>query len=159
MKAGDHIYIYLKHESGFTFTHHGIYIGNKEVIHYWNNKVRKSTKNKFGCGKNIYIKKHKKCYSSPRVVKRAQRRLGETKYNLIFNNCEHFARWCKTGNHVSKQIDNAHIEVANYLYNKTQQDWENAQKEAFKTVNHIKSKVPNINPHKIQHEIQKIGLW
>ena len=27
------------------------------------------------------------------------------KYNLVFNNCEHFAIWCKTGVHESKQVD------------------------------------------------------
>jgi len=27
------------------------------------------------------------------------------KYNLVFNNCEHFAIWCKTGIHESKQVD------------------------------------------------------
>ena len=26
-------------------------------------------------------------------------------YNLLFNNCEHFAIWCKTGVHESKQVD------------------------------------------------------
>ena len=28
------------------------------------------------------------------------------KYNLVFNNCEHFAIWCKTGIHESKQVEN-----------------------------------------------------
>jgi hypothetical protein len=32
-------------------------------------------------------------------------RLGEQRYNLIFNNCEHFAIWCKTGRHRSAQVD------------------------------------------------------
>ena len=27
------------------------------------------------------------------------------RYNLIFNNCEHFAIWCKTGVHESSQVD------------------------------------------------------
>lgn len=27
------------------------------------------------------------------------------KYNLVFNNCEHFAVWCKTGVHESRQVD------------------------------------------------------
>lgn len=25
-------------------------------------------------------------------------------YNLVTNNCEHFAKWCKTGKHKSKQV-------------------------------------------------------
>jgi hypothetical protein len=38
------------------------------------------------------------------VINRAMSRLGEQKYNLLFNNCEHFATWCKTGVSDSKQI-------------------------------------------------------
>ena len=44
-------------------------------------------------------------YSSEETVKRAESKLGETKYNLAFNNCEHFAIWCKTGVHESKQVE------------------------------------------------------
>jgi hypothetical protein len=33
-------------------------------------------------------------------------RLGEQNYNLLFNNCEHFAHWCKTGRHRSSQVEN-----------------------------------------------------
>jgi hypothetical protein len=32
-------------------------------------------------------------------------RLGEQRYNLVFNNCEHFAIWCKTGRHRSTQVE------------------------------------------------------
>jgi hypothetical protein len=32
-------------------------------------------------------------------------RLGEQNYNLLFNNCEHFAHWCKTGRHRSAQVE------------------------------------------------------
>jgi Lecithin retinol acyltransferase len=31
-------------------------------------------------------------------------RLGEGNYHLIFNNCQHFARWCATGDHESEQL-------------------------------------------------------
>lgn len=31
-------------------------------------------------------------------------RFGEGNYNLIFNNCQHFARWCATGDHESEQV-------------------------------------------------------
>jgi hypothetical protein len=33
-------------------------------------------------------------------------RIGEQNYNLLFNNCEHFAHWCKTGRHRSNQVEN-----------------------------------------------------
>lgn len=44
-------------------------------------------------------------YSPEETIQRARRRLGERKYNLAFNNCEHFAIWCKTGVHESHQVE------------------------------------------------------
>jgi len=39
-------------------------------------------------------------------VERAKSRLGERAYNLLLNNCEHFAIWCKTGKSESTQVQN-----------------------------------------------------
>lgn len=39
------------------------------------------------------------------VVVRAERRLGEGGFDFLFNNCEHFATWCKTGRSASGQIE------------------------------------------------------
>lgn len=44
-------------------------------------------------------------YSPEETVARARSRLGEKKYNLLLNNCEHFALWCKTGVSKSSQVD------------------------------------------------------
>lgn len=44
-------------------------------------------------------------YSPEETVARARSRLGEEKYNLAANNCEHFAIWCKTGVHESHQVN------------------------------------------------------
>lgn len=43
-------------------------------------------------------------YTPEETVARARSRLGETSYNLLTNNCEHFAIWCKTGVSESMQI-------------------------------------------------------
>ncbi|MBO4698371.1 lecithin retinol acyltransferase family protein [bacterium] len=45
-------------------------------------------------------------YSPEETVKNAESRLGERKYNLATNNCEHFAIWCKTGVSESTQVEN-----------------------------------------------------
>lgn len=37
------------------------------------------------------------------VIARAEKKLGENKYNLMLNNCEHFAVWCKTDVYDSHQ--------------------------------------------------------
>lgn len=44
-------------------------------------------------------------FSPEETVARAESKLGCKKYNLFFNNCEHFAIWCKTGLHISEQIN------------------------------------------------------
>lgn len=46
-----------------------------------------------------------KLYPAHEVAERAKSRLGEARYDVISNNCEHFAIWCKTGISQSKQID------------------------------------------------------
>ena len=43
-------------------------------------------------------------YSPKETLKRAYSRIGETRYSVITNNCEHFAMWCKTGIAESTQV-------------------------------------------------------
>lgn len=45
-------------------------------------------------------------YTPEETVARARSRLGETSYNILTNNCEHFAIWCKTGVSESLQVNN-----------------------------------------------------
>ncbi len=44
-----------------------------------------------------------KLYSAEETINRARSKIGEKKYNSVFNNCEHFAMWCKTGESESNQ--------------------------------------------------------
>ena len=53
--------------------------------------------------KSIFRKKYS-VFSAEETIRRAKERLGEEKYNLVTNNCEHFAMWCKTGESVSGQV-------------------------------------------------------
>ena len=46
--------------------------------------------------RNMRISNYKEI-SAEETVRRAESKLGETGYSLLFNNCEHFAMWCKTG--------------------------------------------------------------
>ena len=39
------------------------------------------------------------------VIDRAEARIGEKAYNLVFRNCEHFSSWCKTGISNSEQVN------------------------------------------------------
>jgi hypothetical protein len=38
------------------------------------------------------------------AVQRAASRIGERRYSLTLNNCEHFANWCATGVAISHQV-------------------------------------------------------
>ena len=108
------------------YQHYGIYAGKGRVIHYAaengdfgiNIGVRETSLNDFAlngkcrvvyiAGNNIWAKK----YSRKETVQRARSRLGEKHYNLVFNNCEHFAFWCKTGLSKSAQVEKAFCAIA-----------------------------------------------
>ena len=49
-------------------------------------------------------------YSGAETVARARAELGKEGYNIVCNNCEHFAVWCKTGLKESSQVNRA-IEI------------------------------------------------
>lgn len=44
-------------------------------------------------------------FSAEAVLARAEARIGEQAFNIMFHNCEHFATWCKTGIHNSEQVN------------------------------------------------------
>ena len=79
------------------YTHHGLYLGLGLVIHYDFNRICIVTLEQFAKGMPIFIVQSKITYSREEVMVRAVSRLGEEKYNLITNNCEHFVRWCRSG--------------------------------------------------------------
>jgi hypothetical protein len=110
MARGDQIYVHreLLNLQG-AYEHHGIDCGDGSVIHYRKPSeiVQKTSLETFARGGTIYIRDYTRTgyyFISDVVVQRAESRLGEQKYNLIFNNCEHFATWCKTGLSISQQI-------------------------------------------------------
>ena len=53
----------------------------------------------------LFKKINYKLYSPAETLRRAKSRLGESSYNLVFNNCEHFVVWCKTGVSESHQVN------------------------------------------------------
>jgi len=106
MGKGDHIKV-----NRIGYTHHGIDTGDGNVIHYTgevasksNALVQKDRIDTFADGGKIKVIEYDKCLPVSEVIRRATSRLYEKSYSLIFNNCEHFARWCKTGEHKSEQV-------------------------------------------------------
>lgn len=60
--------------------------------------------NDVGFEYQLHLKEEYKVYSPKETVERALSKIGEDKYNLLLNNCEHFAIWCKTGVSESYQV-------------------------------------------------------
>ena len=103
MAAADHLSVPRQHG---LFLHHGIDLGDGSVAHYLEGReILRSPLDEFKRGLDISIVDHD--YPSPIGVtlRRAMSRIGEQRYNLLFNNCEHFASWCKTGRHQSGQVE------------------------------------------------------
>ncbi len=109
MAFGDQVYAYreLLNVQG-VYEHHGIDCGDGTVIHYRkpSETIERTSLETFTRGSQLYKRDYLEgfCFIPDVVVNRAMSRLGEQKYNLLFNNCEHFATWCKTGISDSKQI-------------------------------------------------------
>ncbi|MEA5510621.1 lecithin retinol acyltransferase family protein [Crocosphaera sp. UHCC 0190] len=110
MAKGDHIYIQC-----LGYDHHGIDCGDGTVIHYSGSikggtkKIVRDSKSKFANGKSIKVKTYENKYSLDLIVQRAEFRLKNSYkegYNLIFNNCEHFAYDCTQGKPDSPQVIN-----------------------------------------------------
>lgn len=50
-------------------------------------------------------------YSNKETLERAKSKIGESSYNLLFNNCESFCTWCKTNVRRSEQVEDAFREA------------------------------------------------
>ncbi|BAZ46143.1 NC domain protein [Chondrocystis sp. NIES-4102] len=111
MAKGDCIYVYrnLLQLDGL-YKHYGIDCGDGTVIHYRkpSETIERTSLDIFSLGNPIYVAEYGEGFGfiPDVVVERAKNRLGEKQYNLLFNNCEHFTSWCKTGISDSKQVRN-----------------------------------------------------
>ena len=88
--------------------HDGIYLGNGSVIHLTGPpgaRVRIDTLAVFAAGRPVSVRPYGGNHDPDAIIARALSRLGDGGYHLIFNNCQHFARWCATGDHISEQVD------------------------------------------------------
>ena len=103
MSAADHLQVPRQHG---LFNHHGIDLGDGTVAHYLEGReILRSPLEDFSQGQPIRVVDHPGASAPGLTLRRAMSRIGEQNYNLLINNCEHFATWCKTGRHRSGQID------------------------------------------------------
>lgn len=113
LRIGDHLKV-----SRGVYTHHMLYMGNGMVIHYsgWANgpfdnenaKVEIARLHDVCRGQALVRVDHaqRKFYGQA-AVDRAKKRLHETQYDLLTNNCEHFVNWAILGEHKSEQVTRA----------------------------------------------------
>jgi hypothetical protein len=94
--------------------HFGVFFGYDQVIHFTsmnsdismkNNRIMKTRIGHFLKGNPYMFKVESEKlveyfgepYSPKETIDRAKSQLGKGEYDLIVNNCEHFAFWCKFG--------------------------------------------------------------
>ncbi len=131
LTPGDHIRV----NRGW-YCHHGIYVGNDEVIHYCAEDgdgvhtpeevcVRRTSLGQFCAGEfaEVYESRDKRKRRKPaEVVKYAESRLGTRGYDILNNNCEHFANECVFGEHKSEHIDSVRAQVRELLKQQEQKN-------------------------------------
>ncbi|HEV3104092.1 MAG TPA: lecithin retinol acyltransferase family protein [Trinickia sp.] len=94
------------------YSHHGIYVGDGKVVHYsgfcttlHRGPVEEVSLERFATGHMVAVidEPHAR-YAGRQAVQRARSRLGENRYRLLTNNCEHFCTWCIDGVGRSEQV-------------------------------------------------------
>jgi len=94
------------------YFHTGIYVGDGRTIHYagWfrgtGGLVEEVTLEEFTKGRTYCVGRIPPDRSAGEdIVRRARSRLGERRYHLLRNNCEHFCNWCQLGESRSEQVE------------------------------------------------------
>ena len=107
--------------NGGLYEHYGIYAGDGKIIHFsaddgsgvdetdpMKADIRETTIDGFSKGDPCYVDHQEEAgFSGDEIVNRARKMIGtqKGKYHLAYNNCEHFAKYCKTGSKLSDQVN------------------------------------------------------
>ena len=101
--------------STVTYMHHGIDVGDGTVVHarpddfrnpFGGGRVVRTGRDAFAAGRPVRTTLDPPAAFPPdEVVARALAHVGRPGYSPFVENCEHFATWCATGRHASRQAD------------------------------------------------------
>ena len=115
-KMGDIIRVSI----GKNMHHYGIYVSDSEVIQYGNGNdifnskenvvVNVTTIDSFLNGKFLEVREYSfleklKKNSKEKIIDLAKSRIGEAKYDILNNNCEHFVNECVFNKHESLEAE------------------------------------------------------
>lgn len=118
LARGDHIKV---RRFGLLYAHHGIDLGDGRVVHFGEPGkdmpqavVRVTSLEAFLKGGQAVVVAYPPGQALPpeESVRLALAEVGRRGYNLAFNNCEHFATYCKTGRKDSRQVWRAALGLA-----------------------------------------------
>lgn len=95
------------------YTHHGIYAGGGTVLHYagmsrsvGRGPVAQVHLDEFANGQPVHLEcRSEAALDADEIVARARSRLGENRYRLLTNNCEHYTEWSRFGVSRSRQVE------------------------------------------------------
>jgi hypothetical protein len=94
------------------YLHHGIYVGDERVVHYAglshgfsHGPVEEVSLAQFARGRGIWTRWRPPAFDQAEIVRRARSRVGEDRYRILQNNCEHFCEWCVHGESRSYQVE------------------------------------------------------
>lgn len=95
------------------FTHHGIYVGHGAVVQYGGlarglrrAPVEEVPIAEFAQGYPVWVRSEPTGrFDGDTIVERARSRVGEDRYSVLKNNCEHFCEWCVRDEPRSRQVN------------------------------------------------------
>jgi len=101
--------------STVTYLHHGIDLGDGTVVHarphefrnpFGGGRVVRTSLAEFAEGRAVRVRNEPPAAFSPdEIAARALAHVDRDGYDLVIDNCEHFATWCATGRRSSRQVD------------------------------------------------------
>lgn len=107
MAKGDHLIV----RRGW-YTHHAIDLGDGYVVQYGRGlsdgvtaSVHVTSGERFSKGRPIEVRSSLTSFEADEIALRALNCVGEQEYHILWNNCEHFVNWCRTGKRESPQVD------------------------------------------------------